>query len=223
MLGKPLQLGCEDWPDQTGLSTETVSLTSHTGTHVDAPMHYGPYCEGMPSKTIDELPLDWFFQDGVVLHCLGDANNGPVTLAEVRTACAAIPYQIKERDIVLIRTGADALWGRSEYFTNFRGMSVEAVEWLLSLGVKVLGIDSFGFDPPFVTMLDRFAGSRDKRHLWPTHILGRSREYCQIERLANLDKLPCSSGFKVACFPVKIRRAGAGWVRAVAIYESEQD
>jgi cyclase len=67
ILGKPLQLKAEDWPDGMALSTETVSLTSHTGTHVDAPVHYGPYCGGGPSKTVEELPLEWFYQDGVMI------------------------------------------------------------------------------------------------------------------------------------------------------------
>jgi kynurenine formamidase len=40
-----------------------------------------------------------------------------------------------------------------------------------------------------------------------------------MEKLSNLDALP-SSGFKVACFPVKIHKASAGWTRAVAIIEN---
>lgn len=43
-----------------------------------------------------------------------------------------------------------------------------------------------------------------------------------MEKLANLDKIPVSCGFKVACFPVKIEAASAGWVRPVAIVEDPQ-
>jgi len=46
---------------------ERVTLSTHAGTHVDAPIHYGPTSEGLPAKTIDQVPLEWCFGDGVVL------------------------------------------------------------------------------------------------------------------------------------------------------------
>jgi kynurenine formamidase len=223
ILGRPLNLNSREWPDRMAVSTELIELTSHTGTHVDAPAHYGPLCEGRPSKSIENVPLEWFFQDGVLIDCTGDASSGPVTLEEIRRGCENLAYRIKPDDIVLIRTGADLLWGTAEYFTNFRGVTVNALTWILSHGVKVVGIDSFGFDPPFQSMLETFAATGDKRCLWPTHVFGRNKEYCQIERLANLEKLPSATGFKVACFPVKIRNAGAGWTRVVAIYGYNDD
>jgi kynurenine formamidase len=53
--------------------------------------------------------------------------------------------------------------------------------------------------------------------LWPAHFVGRKREYCQIERLANLGALPAPTGFTVHALPVRITGAGAGWTRAVAL------
>ena len=53
--------------------------------------------------------------------------------------------------------------------------------------------------------------------LWPAHFTGRRREFCQIERLANLDALPAPFGFYVSALPVKLAGAGAGWARAVAV------
>jgi len=53
--------------------------------------------------------------------------------------------------------------------------------------------------------------------VWKSHYLGKEREYCHIERLANLDKIPAPFGFKVAAFPIKIEGASAGWFRVVAI------
>src|SRR3982750_141682 len=44
-----------------GPAGEFLTVTSHAGTHVDAPWHYFPTCEGKPSRTIDQLPLEWFF------------------------------------------------------------------------------------------------------------------------------------------------------------------
>lgn len=81
----------------------------------------------------------------------------------------------------------------------------------------MIGIDAAGFDRPTAAMARDYAKDRDLSHLWPAHLYGRKHSYCHIERLCNLDKLPQAHGFYVACFPVKIARAGAGWVRAVAI------
>ncbi len=82
-----------------------------------------------------------------------------------------------------------------------------------------MGIDSWGFDRPFVSIKEEFEKTRDKKILWEAHFAGREREYCHIEKLANLDKIPKPFGFKVVCFPVKITGASAGWCRPVAIIE----
>jgi len=68
-------------------------------------------------------------------------------------------------------------------------------------------------------MFSEYIEKRASPLLWPAHFLGREREYCHIEKMANLDKIPKPFGFKVACFPIKVEKASAGWVRAVAIIE----
>ena len=62
-----------------------------------------------------------------------------------------------------------------------------------------------------------FKESGDGRAIWPAHFAGITREYCQIEKLANLEKLPRAHGFYVSCLPVKIKGGSAGWCRAVAL------
>ncbi|MGE5541414.1 MAG: cyclase family protein, partial [Bacillota bacterium] len=52
------------FPDQMGLAAEEVHAITHSGTHFDAPWHFGPTSEGKPAKTIDEVPLDWCYGDG---------------------------------------------------------------------------------------------------------------------------------------------------------------
>lgn len=217
ILGKPIGIDRKAFPDQIGLSLEHVRCTSHSGTHLDAPAHYGPLCAGQTAKTIEELPLDWFFRDGVLIDCSQGSVTEPVSCSEIQRQLQAMDYSLKPFDIVLVRTGVEQLWGQPEYFTHFRGVSREATAWLVNQGIKVIGVDSFGFDAPFHQMLEDYRHTQDSNVLWPSHIYGRQREYCQIERLINLEKLPVSSGFTVACFPIKIRHCGAGWSRVVAI------
>ena len=124
--------------------------------------------------------------------------------------------------IVLCDVGAAALWGSDAYFTQFRGLSEAAVELLLDAGVTVIGTDAFGMDPPFHMMLEAWRAGGGKHVLWPAHVLGRRRPYCQIERLHGLAELPADHGFTVACFPIRLAGCGAAWTRAVAIMK-EQD
>lgn len=207
-----------DFPDGKGLSLMVYSLTTHTGTHMDSPFHYGDEDKnGNPMKTISEIPLEWCYGKGVVLDVSGSDKTGSVTIEDLMQSLSAIQYQLKPLDIVLLKTGGDRYIGKPQYFTNFRGVSVEATRFLVEKGIKVIGIDSFGFDPPFGKMLNEYQNCRDKNCLWPSHLFGRHEEYCHIERLTNLDKLPCATGFQVACFPIKLKSADAAWCRAVAI------
>ncbi len=93
-----------------------------------------------------------------------------------------------------------------------------ATHLLLDLGVRVIGTDAFSLDAPFGDIIRRYRETKDRSVLWPAHFAGREREYCQLERLANLDALP-PYGFRLTCFPVKITGAGAGWTRAVALVD----
>jgi kynurenine formamidase len=136
-------LGPGYWPGGVALSAESVTLTTHSGTHVDAPSHYGPAVSGH-TLTIDEVPLEWCYGPGVRLDFRG---------ADRATGISR----------------ADVVAGRAQF--------------------------------------------------WESHLLGREKAYCQIERLANLDSLPQPTGFIVSAFPFKLEGASAGWARVVAIVE----
>ncbi len=219
LLGKSLGLVAADFPDQMGLSLERISLTSHSGTHLDAPLHYGPLCENKQAKNISEIPLEWCFQRGIALDC-SENQDIPITKEEVIESLDKKQIQLKPLNIVLFYTGADKLWGTSEYFTSFRGVSPEATLWLIEQQIKIICVDSFGFDPPFHKMLQKYKLTGDSAYLWPAHVLGRKREYCQIEKLRNVDSLLNKDSFMLHCFPIKIKNAGAGWVRVVAMLNS---
>src|SRR5579875_177190 len=205
------------FPGGKFLSNEVYTISVHCGTHLDAPYHFGPICEGKPARRVNELPLEWCFGHGVGLDLVHKGPGAAITVADLQEALNRIQYELQPLDIVLIRTDSDKLWPRPEYFTAHPGMAEEATRWLVERGVKVIGIDTNGFDLPFMEMVRAYLSTRDSRMLWPAHIYGRTREYVHMERLANLHRLPKSHGFQVACFPIAIRDAGAAWVRAVAI------
>jgi cyclase len=206
-------------PDGEFLTNDFLSLSTHMGTHVDAPSHYGSRASYTDRpRDIDELPLDWFVRPGFVLD-LRDLGTGVAGVAHLEKELVRIGYRPKPYDIALLHTGADAWVGTPGYFTDFTGLDGPATEFLLDLGIKVIGTDAFSLDAPFPYIINTFNETGDRDVLWPAHFAGREREYCQIERLSGLAELPEPFGFTVVCLPVKIARAGAGWTRTVALLD----
>jgi kynurenine formamidase len=213
--------GCapEDLPERLGWAVDDVTLSSHSGTHVDAPWHYFPTSEGQPARTIDQLPLEWFFGDGVRLDFRSKPRGALITVADLQAALAAIDYRLKPGDLVLLHTGADEFWGRPEFFEAGSGLDRDSTLWLCDQGIRVIGTDAWTLDRPFRDERAEFQRTHDPAVIWSAHRAGREREYCQIEKLANLSQLPRPHGFQVAAFPIKIAGGSAGWARVVAIFD----
>lgn len=217
LLGK-YRITARDFPDGLGIALEEVKTDTHSTTHLDAPWHFGPTSEGKQAKTIGEIPLSWCYADGVRLDLRYKNKNELISVKDIEESLKKINYEIKPYTIVLIMTGWDR-YQESKKYLEHPGMSAEATLWLIDKGVKIIGIDTFGFDRSWKAMLSDYIKTRDKTNLWPAHFVGRKKEYCHIEKMANLDKIPQDYGFKVICFPVNIEKAGAGWTRAIAIIE----
>ncbi len=198
-----------------GWATETITrLGTHDTTHVDAPYHYNSIIQGQPAPTIDQLPLEWFFSDGVVLDMTHKSKGNPVTVEDLQKELARIHYTLKPLDIVLIRTGQDAYYHAPDYLFRGPGVSAEATLWLYDQGIRVMGIDAWGWDEPLDLQAQKALQAGKPGIFWAAHQV--DRPYAQIERLVNLGELP-PYGFKVACFPLKIQGASAGPARVVAI------
>jgi kynurenine formamidase len=206
------------WSGGKGWAVEEIHAITHTGTHVDAPYHYGPLSEGKPARRIDEVPLEWCYAPGVILDVRHVPAGNEITVEHLRGELNRIGYQLRPLDIVMLRTDCDKRIGAKDYFAQ-PGLGRESTLWLVEQGVRVIGIDAYTIDRPFASMTADFRRTGDGRYIWPAHFAGITREYCQIEKLANLDQLPAPFGFRVSCFPVKIEGASAGWCRAVAMIE----
>jgi kynurenine formamidase len=146
------------------------------------------------------------------------ADGQVVTAADVERELERIGYTIQPLDIVLVNTRAGSRYGHDDYLRSGCGMGEEATLYLLERGVRLTGTDGWSWDAPFVHTAERYAESHDASLIWEGHKAGREIGYCHLEKLHNLEALP-PFGFTVSCFPVKIRKASAGWTRAVAIIE----
>jgi kynurenine formamidase len=208
----------EDFPEGLLWANGAVKLGEHTGTHLDAPIHFAPTAEGKPAKSIDEIPLEWCYGDGVVLDFHDKETGYSINAEDIKEELERINYTLKHGDIVLIRTDCDKYLYDERYFAIHPGMSAEATRYLCQQGIKVMGIDAWGWDIPFDKAVEEYKRTGDKSVLWEGHLVGKEYEYCHIEKLANLKELP-PYGFKVVAFPVKLKGGTAGWCRPVAIIE----
>lgn len=198
--------------DGEGWATETfLRFGTHNSTHVDAPWHYNSRIGGEPARTIDQLPLEWFYAPGVVVDATDRADGEALTAADVR---GRLPRDLRPLDIVLVHTGRDHFYDELDYIARGPGVSAEATRWLHDQGVRVMGIDSWGWDAPLHLQAERAKASGEAGVFWEAHQV--DLDYSQIERLCNLGTLP-AEGFRVACFPLRLEGGSAAPARVVAI------
>lgn len=202
-------------------ASERITLSSHAGTHMDAPIHYGPTSEGKPARTIDQIPLEWCHGDGVVLDFSWMEAGQVIGVDDLQQALARIEYTLKPFDIVLIRTDRWMDFDRHDWAMRHPGMGRESTLWLIEQGIRMMGTDGWGWDIP-IPMMAEALRKGDSDAFFPGHYAGRDKEYCHIEKLARLNELP-AHGFTFSAFPVLIERASAGWCRAVAIIDSHSE
>jgi kynurenine formamidase len=211
LLGVPARL----LRDGEGWAVETFTrFGTHNATHVDAPWHYNSRIQGERAQTIDELPLDWFFGPGVVLDMSSKGEGERIDVADVEAELERIGHELGERDIVLVRTGRDAFVDEPGYMALGPSVTAAATLWLYERGVRVMGIDAWGWDGPLHLQAQEALERDEPGIFWAAH--QADIPYSQIERLVNLAELP-ATGFQVACFPLKIVGASAAPARVVAL------
>ena len=213
----------EDLPDGEGWAVEMIQLSTHNGTHLDAPYHFhSTMNKALGHKeraiAIHEVPLEWCFQPGVKLDFRHFGDGYVVTAADVEAELKRIGHTLQPLEIVVVNTRAGSRYGQPDYVASGCGMGYEATMYLLERGVRLTGTDAWSWDAPFVHTAKKYGETHDASLIWEGHKAGRDIGYCHLEKLHNLESLP-ADGFYISCFPHKIRGASAGWTRAVAIFD----
>lgn len=204
-------------PGGEGWAVERLTIATHNGTHLDAPFHHhSTMNRGEPALTIDQVPLEWCWSRGVKLDFRHLPDGHVVGAAEVEAELARIGHELRPLDIVVVNTAAGEAYGRPDYLLKGCGMGREATLFLTERGVRVTGTDAWSWDAPFALTARRWAETHDPAIIWEGHRASMEIGYCHMEKMANLDQLP-ATGFEVICFPWKIKRASAGFTRAVGV------
>lgn len=152
-----------------------MELTTHNGTHLDAPYHFHSTTNNGrdKSKTIDEVPLEWCYSHGVKLDFREYEDGYVVTKNDIQAELERIGYEIRPYDIVLINTSAGDAYGTDEYVNKGCGVGKEATLYLLEQGVKITGIDGWSWDAPFIYTAQKYLKNKDASIIWEGHKAGQ--------------------------------------------------
>lgn len=173
---------------EDGVNIQRYASATHVGTHVDAPRHF---IEG--GATIDELPVDRFAGEGVVVDVSRDGAE-PIPVREVEAAPGA--DSIREGDVVAFHTGWGAKFDDPAYH-EYPWFEAGVADWLLDRGVKLVAVDTISPDRPRALRPDGW----DE---YPLHYALLGAGVLIAEQLANLGPL-AGRRVEFAGFPMKLR------------------
>jgi len=181
-----------------GYNLELLFLSSHTGTHLDAPYHFLE-----KGAKIHEISLKKLVSNAVLIKSRKKSNES-VTKTDIQK------FEKKHGKIasfssVIFYTGWQRNLQKKYYFTKNPGLSVSAAKYLASKKINLVGIDSPSID----------LGTDSK---FSVHQIFAKKGMLIVENLANLDKIK-SSKFHLVVLPLKLKNATGSPVRAVAFVE----
>ena len=181
-----------------------LSLSDHSGTHVDAPVHFDPR---PGAASIDEMPLEKFYTSAICLDLSLVPLKHAATVPEMEAALAASGQEIRPDDTVLIWMATnERLLGKPGYLHDFPGLALESVHWLADKGIGMFGVEAISPAP-------------EGEPNFQAHMACAERNITHMECLANLHRLIGRGRFRFIGFPLKIRGGTASPIRAVALFE----
>ena len=178
--------------------TEVLHLSSHTGTHMDAPSHF---VRG--ATAIDGVDVARCLSPGALLDLRDVAPGSTIDSSDLRDAEGRSGRYVSQGDAVLLWTGWSQRWRHRDYVAGYPGLSEDAARYLAERGASVVGIDTANVDHP---------GAGD----FPAHRALLSAGIPIVENLTRLGMIR-SSNFTFVALPLAIASATGSPVRAVAV------
>lgn len=177
--------------DRDGYQAHCLTITTHTGTHIDAPAHLLPQ-----ARTLDQFPASHFQGRALVVDC--QTVSGEISRSYLESRLAP-----QEADFILLLTGWDRYWRRAAYLGGYPVLTLEAAEWLTSFSLKGIGLDTISIDHPNSAQL-------------PNHRCFLSKGIVIIENLTNLAAIP-GPACQLYCLPLLISASDGAPARVIAI------
>ncbi len=210
-LSQPVFTNCPQYPDTNprpvqvslfymlavqGVNKEIVTMSTHTGTHCDAPFHF--FEDG---QTIDDVPLETYVGPAAILDLREKQPGSSIQRADI----ARVADRIEPGDIALLNTGGGRRRANTkEFLTQYVYLEGEAAQFLVDRGVKGVGIDAVSL-----------GGYDDPRKAGPAHkaLLGNGKFI--VEELYFPDEVMDGRKRLFCAAPVKLRGCGGAWTRAM--------
>ena len=181
---------------EDGYNLELLFLSSHTGTHLDAPYHF----DNLGLK-IDQIPIDRLVGKGIIIK-LEKTKNKPITKLDIiqfENRNGKIPTQSS----IFFFSGWQKNLYKKNYFTENPGLDVSAAKYLVSKKINLVGIDSPSID-------------LGKDESFSVHRILSKKNILIVENLANLNKIK-SKEFYFTILPLKLKNVTGSPVRAIAL------
>ena len=182
---------------EQGITMSWLHLHSHSGTHMDAPLHFLP-----EASTLDKMPLQKCVGPALVCDLSHKTPDSFITVEDLAPYAAKIGH----RSRVLLRTDWDLHYGTERYSTHFPRIRVDCAEWLAQRGIWLIGVEH-----PSVAKLG------DVQELTEVHHAFLREEIVIVESLANLRQPPENVMF--CALPLKIVGGDGTPTRAIAWVE----
>lgn len=182
--------------DKEGWNAKTLSMYSHSGTHVDSPTHFGLSNEGL-----DKIPLEKFIANAWLVDCTHIESKGLLEVDHLKQ----IADKVQAGDGLIFKTNWSHKLGTAAYRDDLPRISEPLAYWIVEKGVSLIGVE-----PPSVADVNSI------EELTRIHQILLSGGVTIIEGLTNLEAIKEDKVFFLA-FPLKIKDGDGCPVRAVAI------
>jgi arylformamidase len=179
--------------DVHNYDSEVIFMSTHTGTHMDAPSHFASN-----ASSIDKISVNRFISNAILIK-IKKGSNQLITTSELESS----DIRIMDGDSIVFSTSWENEVDKDYFFSDSPGLSEDAAKYLINKKVNAVCIDSPSID-------------RGSDNNFPVHKILLSREILVVENLCNLKKLK-TQYFTLVMTPLKLFGASGSPIRAIAI------
>jgi len=179
-----------------GWNATTLHLYSHSGTHMDAPLHFG-----VNDQTMDMIPVNRLISEAWVIKLTNIQPRESITISHLQ----AIENKLQKGQSILLQTGWSKRLGTEDYRNGLPRISTELAHWLGEKGINMLGVE-----PPSV------ADVNNLKEVTEVHRILMQNDIVIIEGLTNLDQLSQEKVTLIA-LPLKVENGDGAPARVIAL------
>lgn len=182
--------------DIDGWNATNLHLYSHSGTHMDAPLHFG-----VNSSTIDQIESKRFISEAWIVDLTHLGNKASINVEDM----SPIADKIKKGQSLILKTGWSKKVNTPAYRNELPRISRKLAEWIGEKQINILAVE-----PPSV------ADVNNLEEVTQIHTILMRNNIVIVEGLTNLDMLSKEKVILMA-FPIKVKNGDGAPARVLAI------